>query len=174
TAAALCTAVAVLLLLVAATAAGAVLQRGAATSEARLSAELAAKQQELAATEQRIPGASQELAQLQELKGSKLESFEFKICNLGTRPMFVEWLHASWVGPEGAFEEFDSAFFGYETWEIAPGGTGKFGFVSGDEVVWDGKAAFVSALLSYGGEEFFRSGAVRSLGVDCFNLDLDR
>lgn len=165
----------VALLLIAVTGVFTALYQKVAATEAGLVAELADKHDELAAMQQRIPQAGQEFEVLQQLKGSKLENLEVKICNLGSRPLFVDWLHASWVGADGnAFGSFNSAMVGYETWEIAPGGTGKFGYVSGDQVIWDGRAVFFSVLLSYAGEEIFRSGAVETLGPDCYNLDLDR
>jgi hypothetical protein len=164
----------VTLLLILVSAVFAFLYMKVAAVESGLAADLASKQEQAASMEQRIPQAGQALQVLQQVKGSRLENHEVKICNLGTRTLFVEWIDAVGVTPKGAYRDFNSALFGYEKWELAPGGTGKFGYVSGDEVIWDGSAVYFSVLLSYAGEEYFRSGPVETLGIDCYNIDLDR
>lgn len=161
------------LLLVLATVVFTFLYLGAARVENGLRQQLEESRRELGAMYERIPQASNAVETLQGGTAARLENHEMKICNLGSRELVVDWVHATWVGPDGRFQGYNSALFNYPTWPVAAGGTLKFNEVIGDEVLWDGRAVFFSASLRYGGEEYFRSGAVENLGIDCYNLNLD-
>ena len=150
------------------------LYSGAAEVEQGLRDDLAQRETDLANMRERIPQAGTELESLVAGKAAQLENHEVKICNLGAGEMRVEWLHATRVTEDGTFDSFDSAEHGWKTWQVPPGGSSKFNFVSGDRVLWDGTAVFFSVLFSYRGEEYFRSGPIAELGPDCYNIDLDQ
>ncbi|MGH9464372.1 MAG: hypothetical protein ACRD0X_01915, partial [Thermoanaerobaculia bacterium] len=137
-------------------------------------AELTVKQQAIQTMQERLPVAQKELEALKAGRAPLLENKEFKVCNLSSRELVVGWVHATWLNDEGELESFDSAFHDYPTWRIPPGGTGKFEFVSGDQVLWDGSAVFFSVLLDYAGFEIFRSGGIPQLQTDCYSVDLDQ
>jgi pSer/pThr/pTyr-binding forkhead associated (FHA) protein len=151
-----------------------VLWQASARVERAVQAEFDAKQQAIQTMQARVPQAQKELEALRAGRAVLIENKEFKICNLSSRELVVGWVHATWLGPDGQFESFDSAFHGYPTFRIAPGGTGKFEFVTGDQVLWDGSAVFFSVLLDYAGLEFFRSGGIPQLATDCFSVNLDQ
>ena|GEM_PF-1702354 len=164
----------VVIALVAAIAVFGVLYMGAAEVESGLREDLEQRQLDLVNMKERIPQAGRELETLVAGKASQLENQELKICNLGAGEMRIEWLHATHVTEGGAFDSFNSANHGWKTWQVPPGGSSKFNFVSGDRVLWDGTAVFFSVLFSYRGEEYFRSGPITELGPDCYNIDLDQ
>ncbi len=136
-------------------------------------AKLAAKQAGIVAMQERIPEAEAMVTSLQEGRVALLENAEFKICNLSSGSIWVVWLHSTYVGRDGQFRSFDSAFEDYESWEVPAGGTTKFNYVKDDRVVWDGSTVFFSLLMQYRGQETFRSGAWSAIGSDCYNLALD-
>lgn len=137
--------------------------------------DLADMQQSMTQMDADIPKTEAELAELQKGKAALLENSDLKICNLSSRPIYITWLNATWVAPDGKFHSFSSdRDADWHEWTIEPGGTFKETWVSGDKVIWDGTAMFASILFEYDGREYFRSGAITQLGTDCYSLDLDQ
>jgi len=141
--------------------------------EQEIQAEFDTKSQDIASMLELIPQTQQSILEIEEGKAALLENMELKICNLSRGSMLVTWLQAQYVGSDQRMQSFNSANYFYPTWPIPAGGTGKFRYIAGDQVIWNGSAVFFSATINYQGRELFRSGAIQAIGPDCYNLKLD-
>ncbi len=151
-----------------------VLWQAAAKTERALAAEVATKQEAIAAMQARIPQAQKELEALKAGRMPLAENKGFKVCNGSGGELWVIWIHSAWLDESGQFRSFNSADVGYPQFPIAGGGTGTFEWVSGDTVVWDGSSVFFALSMIYRGQEYFRSGSVSQLETDCYAVNLDQ